>query len=651
MTRENAIKIIKEFIKGICLDLVDQEALKTLIPELNESEDESIRKELIGMINEYTNWAHKKEYITYLEKQKENPWSEEDEAIVKTMCEEGNLKPSERAWLMNLKNRRWKKSLHISETCKENPDSFTDEDKRINRAIFKALSKKDAMDVLLAEGIQVSDALAYLEKQKEIPTNEEMLRTLRAEYEKGVADTIAKYEQKEPKPVEWKWPNLSNCIKNCKKCYGKCLYRKEPYEEQKPAEPSDEELQRHQNKLYDFKVFAARQAREHHISFVHDFEWNNFCAELLSYFNEKQKPFNVCEQCPYYKDCPDYNEQKPACEGDFKWTSQDERCRSKLIEILELADIKYPSTKDSRDELWEWLKELPMKFPNKNAFIAGILDNDDELSQTEEILGVDGNPTCYKQQPKQEWSKEDSSKIGTLSAIISDCAFYKDALDENGDLKGEYAELDAWLSELPERFNLQPKNEWSEEDENIIEGMIVDYKGEIEHLSNSMIDEQAKPIYQKRIDFLSKLKSHCPQPYNNDAQKKIDDAIYLIEHYASHGGDKNLMKNVISGLKSLRQQLKQVISEDTEALMAKLVNLLKSYRIGEETAISLANRIADTYGAQRYMDGLCDGEKLHWKPSEEQITNLINIRNYVAQGSGYWGEVLDSLIEDLNKLK
>ena len=50
-------------------------------------------------------------------------------------------------------------------------------------------------------------------------------------------------------------------------------------------------------------------------------------------------------------------EQKFVCEDDFKWTSQDERCRGKLIDILELADIKYPATKDSRDELWEWLKE------------------------------------------------------------------------------------------------------------------------------------------------------------------------------------------------------------------------------------------------------------------------------------------------------
>lgn len=48
MTREKAIKIIKEFISGTCLHLVDQEALETLIPELKENEDERIRKDIIS---------------------------------------------------------------------------------------------------------------------------------------------------------------------------------------------------------------------------------------------------------------------------------------------------------------------------------------------------------------------------------------------------------------------------------------------------------------------------------------------------------------------------------------------------------------------------------------------------------------------------
>ena len=41
------------------------------------------------------------------------------------------------------------------------------EDERIKKAIFQALSKKDAREVLLANGLQVSDALAWLEKQGE----------------------------------------------------------------------------------------------------------------------------------------------------------------------------------------------------------------------------------------------------------------------------------------------------------------------------------------------------------------------------------------------------------------------------------------------------------------------------------------------------
>ena len=67
------------------------------------------------------------------------------------------------------------------------------------------------------------------------------------------------------------------------------LPKEEQHKEQKPMEPSYDELQRHQNELYDFKVFATKQAKEHHISFVHDFEWNNFCAELLSYFAEQKQ--------------------------------------------------------------------------------------------------------------------------------------------------------------------------------------------------------------------------------------------------------------------------------------------------------------------------------------------------------------------------
>ena len=81
------------------------------------------------------------------------------------------------------------------------PELKESEDERIRKNCVHFLELQKAHH---ADTSEIDECIAYLEKQKEQPTNEEMLRTLRAEYEKGVADTIAKYEQKEQNPVEWK---------------------------------------------------------------------------------------------------------------------------------------------------------------------------------------------------------------------------------------------------------------------------------------------------------------------------------------------------------------------------------------------------------------------------------------------------------------
>lgn len=39
-----------------------------------------------------------------------------------------------------------------------------------------------------------------------------------------------------------------------------------------------------------------------------------------------------------------------------------------------------------------------------------------------------------------------------------------------------------------------------------------------------------------------------------------------------------------------------------------------------------------------------------WKPSDHQMNILKAVKEYVGRGSGYWGEGLGSLIEDLEKL-
>ena len=67
------------------------------------------------------------------------------------------------------------------------------------------------------------------------------------------------------------------------------------------------------------------------------------------------------------------------------------------------------------------------------------------------------------------------------------------------------------------------------------------------------------------------------------------------------------VEGIDSLLNQVRNKLQQEPTPDTDVLHTELVNLLKTYRIGEETVRTMADRIADTYGVQRYMDGLCDG--------------------------------------------
>lgn len=113
----------------------------------------------------------------------------------------------------------------------------------------------------------------------------------------------------------------------------------------------------------------------------------------------------------------------------------------------------------------------------------------------------------------------------------------------------------------------------------------------------------------------------------------------------------------------LHKYLQQKPTPDTDILHTKLVNLLKKYRIGKETAITIADRIADTYGTQRYMDGLCDGlnkenmkqeqsiqvNTLTWRDINdlERIINNVHyeFRNGISE-KGFGEEVLERFMEE-----
>ena len=81
----------------------------------------------------------------------------------------------------------------------------------------------------------------------------------------------------------------------------------------------------------------------------------------------------------------------------------------------------------------------------------------------------------------------------------------------------------------------------------------------------------------------------------------------------------------------------KVCENKNETMRKRIINILTN------------NTDAHEEGAALYVEEIA-WLKNYWKPSEEQMTNLINVRNYVAQASGHWCESLSSLIDDLQKL-
>ena len=140
-----ALKRAKEFMtnKGVSPNAdafkTAKELTETIFPELRESEDERIRKEMIDFIQETIEnvgespniWTmnNAKKWLSWLEKQGEKSWSEEDEEMIDFMIEFieslywrkdlTKRKDEVLSWLKSLKpQNRWKPSEEQMEALK-----------------------------------------------------------------------------------------------------------------------------------------------------------------------------------------------------------------------------------------------------------------------------------------------------------------------------------------------------------------------------------------------------------------------------------------------------------------------------------------------------------------------------------------------------
>ena len=290
MTREEALKVANEMRHWLKTDR-EKEALETLIPELQEPEDERIIKTLQEYVKN-RNWPlngpTQDEALAWLEKQKEQKpveRDEEDERVRKWLLEYFYLHRDDLRGasvtsmeILSFLDRHPGKggacdvddfSLTLR-NCLSADSELTDE----QADTFARAYGEDLYKVALGEmehGIDMYDLAEYRNEVKFNPKPGEKFwvrcKTDKAEnlwFDKGDerpayavdADGIityivhikkdgtgncVSYQNKDKflntfdivdgNTVE-QWPNLSNCKHDCKTCFARCLYRKERNPEQ-----------------------------------------------------------------------------------------------------------------------------------------------------------------------------------------------------------------------------------------------------------------------------------------------------------------------------------------------------------------------------------------------------------------------------------
>ncbi len=124
---------------------------------------------------------------------------------------------------------------------------------------------------------------------------------------------------------------------------------------------------------------------------------------------------------------------------------------------------------------------------------------------SEEIKMLEASVAWLEKQGEQkpaEWSEDDQSNFNELSSFILETYRTEDA-----------SRLITWLNDIKDRVQLQPKQEWHEDDEKMLSGVILDLKV----FRDKDSGEAGKAAYQTEIDWLKFLR---PQNWTKEDKER-----------------------------------------------------------------------------------------------------------------------------------
>ena len=186
-------------------------------------------------------------------------------------------------------------------------------------------------------------------------------------------------------------------------------------------------------------------------------------------------------------------------------------------------------------------------------------------------------------------------------------------------------------------------------------------KSEDDRIRKALIDalKTSKTVGELKFVLPEPTREECIAYLEKQKEQKHSNGCFTCDEYKK-GYEEGRRNGFTAGYnKAMKQQKPVEWSEEDEEIFNNIIEKAKGGHWIEVNEITwLINRFkslrpqyhGDVTMTEAYKMGLEAGKVSSWKPSEHQMTILKAVKEYVGVGSGYWGEALGSLIEDLEKL-
>ena len=644
-----------------------------LFPELKESENERIRKEIIDFLElphpQFVGKRDHKTWIAWLEKQGEpkeiNP-SEFDSQLNRLLGQFKSLPKKELA-----------SSLSFYLNVVQNDGTYKDEKQRekkpnpysgtsfaYNGHTWGMCARDNGVEILLDGELK---AFLSLEKSFIYPihpqpelTPKSAMETVKEEKVDN-QNCVKPLDKIEPKfEIEkGKW-YVCNTSRYRDFVVGKAYY----CPKNGMLKPNENEMARYVAK-HHFRLWTIQDAKDGDVLAYNDCRNNIWVCIFKEYTNERVYDYCTLDKESFWEYgnwnylasfnyAPATKEQRDTLftkmkKAGYEWDAEKKKPKEieqKPVDIVAILKDYFATTpKEQQDKDWEELKYLNDIGPDiEIAFGA----KDSELQEATYFIPkgfhaeIDGDKVVIKKGEKKPTNLakgEDYGIDGLYNAIrilektLGKVEGYQ---TDDGILEHECA-----ISAVKKLY--EQKSVWSEEDELMWKSILI-------HVNSFTGNE-------KKVDWLKDLKERVQpqtkQEWSEEDEIKLGESISLIR--SNNTGTFYYEKNeLISFLKSLKDRVqpqpRQEWSEEDEKIINNIGEYLNCY--GNYIVESNEEKARDVYKSVDFLKTLKDRvqSQATWKPSDEQIDS-IDCAVWKMKESACYDSGLVSLFNDLKKLR